>query len=158
MRPVVTTVTLTGGVANSLATSQSLGGAGDLVLVSATPIALDIPRRIGITSAGNDSGITWTVTGYARSEMGSPKLVETIAGADVGTAQTTQDFASVLSILGSGATASTVTAGTTNTASGPWVPWSTYTDTFQIGMASVILSASNFSLVSILPVSLPQTS
>lgn len=135
--PIVTTLTTTAGQATRFAAAQSLGVAGPLVLTGAQP---QVPRRVGITSAGNDSGITWTVTGTARPEQGGAVLVETIAGANIGLAQTTQDFASLVSIVGSGATASTVTAGTTDTASGPWVPWDQFPTPFQVTAQAFVLS------------------
>ena len=146
MHPIATTVTLVAAVTNGVALSQSLAGAGDLTLngslVSGGVATFDAPRRVGITSAGNDSGITWTITGTSRPEQGSITFSETIAGADAGTAQTTQDFATVTSIAGSGATASTVTAGTTSTGSGPWVPWDQYQTDFQVSCAGFVLSGS----------------
>ncbi len=138
--PIVTSLTIIAGSATLLAASQSLGAAGPLTLVSTA--TLDVPRQIGITSAGNDSGIKWTVTGTARTEQGGAPLVETITGANVGVATTTQNFATVTSIVGSGATASTVTAGTTGTASGPWVPWDMFVEMFQVQLQGNVLSGS----------------
>lgn len=144
MHPIVTTVTLDAASANAIALSQSLAAAGALTLngalVTNGVATLDAPRRVGITSAGNDSGITWTVTGTARPEQGGVTFSETIAGANIGVAQTTQDFATVTSIVGSGATASTVTAGTTGTGSGAWVPWDTYAVDFQVSCYGAVMS------------------
>lgn len=138
--PIVTTITTIAGNAALLAASQSVGvGGGALVLTGAT---LDAPRRIGITSGGNDSGIKFTVTGTARPEQGGVVLVETIAGSNGGVAQTTQDFATVTSITASAATASTVTAGTTAVASGPWVVWSSFASQFQVAVQGNVLSGS----------------
>jgi hypothetical protein len=144
-RPIVTSVTIIAGVANGITTSQTLGSAGPLTLngslVSGGKVVLDAPRRIIITSAGNDSGITWTITGTSRPQTnGGGPLVETIQGADAGIAPTTQDFATVTSIDSSGATASTVTAGTDETASGPWVPFSEFQTNFQATLFGHILS------------------
>ncbi len=144
--PIATTVTTIAGVANGIATSQSLPFAGALTLngslVSGGVATLDAPRRIAITSAGNDSGITWTITGTARSQQNGVVQSETIKGATLGnTVYTTQDFATVTSIVASGATASTVTAGTNGVASGPWVPWDTQTVDFQVSVYGTVLSA-----------------
>lgn len=144
MRPIVTTVTTGASNATAIALSQSLGAAGHLVIngseASGGVATLDAVRRVAITSAGNDSGITWTVTGTARPEQGGVVQVETIQGANAGAATTTQDFATVASIASSGATASTVTAGTSNTASGPWVPWSQYAEDFQVTVYAAVMS------------------
>lgn len=141
--PIVTTVTAIAGVANGLALTQSLGAAGLLTLNgSLVAGGLDAPRRIIVTSAGNDSAITFNITGTARTEQGGGPLSETIAGANAGVAQTTQDFATVSSIAASGATASTVTAGTNGVASGPWVVWDVYADDFQVMAQGNVLSGS----------------
>lgn len=146
--PIVTTLTLAAAVTNGIAQSQSLPGASGLKLalngslVTNGAAALDAPRRIIITSAGNDSGITWTVVGTRGSWWASTPLTETFTGANIGAAQSTQDFLTVTSITGSGATASTVTAGTDGVGSGPWVPWSKYSTDFQVSLFGVVLSGS----------------
>lgn len=142
--PIVTAVSLVAAVANGLATTQSLAAAGPLTLngskVTAGVGVLDAPRRVIITSAGNDSGITWTVTGTRGSWWASTAVSETIKGANVGVAVTTQDFLTVTSIVASGATASTVTAGTNGTGSGPWVVWDKYAGDFAVSIYGYVLT------------------
>ena len=144
--PIVTAVTLVAGVANGLATSQSLGAAGPLTLngskVTAGVGVLDAPRRVIIASNGNDSGITWTITGTRGSWWANTAVTETISGANAGVAQSTQDFLTVTSIVSSGATASTVTAGTNGVGSGQWVPWDHYAGAFLVRMYGRVLSGS----------------
>jgi hypothetical protein len=146
-RPITTSVTIAAAVANGLAQAQQLFGAGSHALalngslVAASGIAtLDAPRRVIIASAGNDSGINFTVVGTARPEQGGIALTETVAGTNGGTAQTTQDFATVSSITASGATAGNVTAGTNGVASGPWVVWDQQFSDFQVSIAGFVLS------------------
>lgn len=116
MRPVVVTVgPLAAASANGIATSQSVA-AGSSVVIS-NP-ALDQPRRVLITSVGNDSGITFQVVGLNWS---GAKISEFATGANAGAASTVLDYATVASITPSGATASTVTVGTTGVAGSPWV-------------------------------------
>lgn len=109
--------------ADGIATSQSLAGAGSLtldgVLVTGGIATLDYARQISITSAGNDSGITFTVTG---TDFNDKALSETITGGNVAAVETTGYFKTVTDIAGSGATASTVTAGTVDEASSQIVP------------------------------------
>lgn len=112
------TLALVAAVTNGITTTQTLGAAGNLTLngslVSGGVATFDVARRVGITSVGNDSGITWTVTGtdrYGRSQT------ETFAGANATVAQSTRDFLTVTKIASSGATAGNVTAGTTSTGS-----------------------------------------
>lgn len=144
--PIVTSLTIAAAVSNGYAQTQSLGAAGALTLngsLVANGIGVpDVARRVAIHSNSNDSGINWTITGTARPEMQGVAQSETIAGANAGDAVTTQDFATVTSIVGSGATAGTVFAGTNGTASGPWVAWDRYQTNFQVSLAGFVLSGS----------------
>lgn len=100
---------LIAGVADTIAASQSLAAAGALTL-SASPVVLDTGRQVIITSAGDDSALTWTVIGT--NDSGSP-IKDSFAGGNTTVAKSNlQNFKTVTSITGSGATASTVTAGT----------------------------------------------
>jgi hypothetical protein len=145
VRPIVTTVTPPTASSNGIALSQSRGSAGALTLngslASGGVATLSAPGRIGITSAGNDSGITWTITGTARVEQNSIVQSETIAGATAGnTATSTQDFLTVTSIVSSGAAAGNVTAGPTGVGSGPWVVWSQYASDFQVQWSAFLMT------------------
>lgn len=121
MRRVATTKSLTAASANCIAQSQSLAGAGPLTLngsaVSGGVATLDTQRRVIIHSAADDSAQTWTVTGT--NEGGAP-IKDIFAAANTGDAQSNLDFFTVTSIVCSGATASTVTAGTNTVGSTPW--------------------------------------
>lgn len=144
MHPITTTVTLGAAVATGAALAQARGSAGALTLngslATAGVVTLDAPRRIIVHSAGNDTGITFTVTGTARPEMQGVTFSETIAGANAGDAATTQDFATVTSITSSAAAAGNVSAGTNSTGSGPWVVWDQYMTPFNIGINGWVLS------------------
>ena len=135
--PIVTTVTIIAGNASLLAASQNGFAKAPLTLTGA---ALDAPRRIIVTSAGNDSGITFTVTGTARNEQNNVVQSETITGANGAAAQTTQDFLTVTSVAPSGNTASTVTVGTSGVASGPWVVWDSFIPEFLVSIQGNVLS------------------
>lgn len=122
MRPIVVTVgPLAAASANAIALSQSLGGAGNLTLngsLATSGVAtMDTPRRVLITSAGNDSGLTWTLTGTDRSGM--PQS-ETFAGSNAAAVYSALDYLTVTQIAGSGATGAAITAGTNGVASSQW--------------------------------------
>lgn len=70
---------------------------------------LDKPRRVLITSAGNDSGITWTITG---TDWNNAPISEVLTGGNVAAVASLLDYATVTSIKASAAAASTVTVGT----------------------------------------------
>ncbi len=101
------------GTAAAVATSQAVGGAGNLTLDgSATgggTATFTMPERVAITSAGTDTGITFTVTGT--DVFGRPQ-VEVITGSDAATATGSEYFATVTQIAASGAAAGNVTIGT----------------------------------------------
>lgn len=69
----------------------------------------DVARVVTITSGGNDSGITFTITGY---DFYNAPMTQKLTGSNGGTATTTKAFYSILSIVPSAAVASTATAGT----------------------------------------------
>lgn len=97
---------------NSICLSQDPGGAGNLTIDGiyasggvATP---DYPRAVTITSAGDDSLITFTITGT--DENGAAQ-VEPLAGTNAGTATSTGYFATVTQIAVDG-NSSAVIVGT----------------------------------------------
>ena len=101
---------------------------------------LDTARQIAIASSGNDSGITFTVTGTLRPEENSAVASQTISGTNGGTAVTTYNFATVTAITASGPVAGTITAGTNGNGSGPWVVWNNYATDFNVGIAGYVLA------------------
>jgi|GEM_PF-2847662 len=144
-RPVVTTLTMGNAVANGICLVQADAGGFPLALngslVNGSGVAvMDVARVIAIQSSGNDSGITFTINGTPSPTTAAPTLSETIAGANVGTAFCTRNFLTVTSIVPSGPVAGTVTVGTANVASGPWVVWNNYATDFNIGIAGVVLA------------------
>jgi hypothetical protein len=137
--PYRTSIALTAAVTNGICLSQTLGAAGKLTIngslasggVATLTSTNCVARRVGITSAGNDSGITWTITGTNRYGV---VVSETLTGANAGTANSVRDYATVTSIAGSGASASTVTAGTNTIASTEWRVLDIYREFFSVGL------------------------
>lgn len=109
------------GVANSIAVSQTTGGATNLVLngalVSGGVATFAVPRKITITSTGNLSAVTFTVTGTDR--YGNAQSIA-IAGPNNNTVSTSQDFATVTQVAVSAAVGTGVTVGTSTVTSTPW--------------------------------------
>lgn len=105
------------------AASQTPSGAGNLTLSVGTGVTQitdpgghvaykpDVPRAVSVASAGNDTGVTFTVSGY---DFLGQLQTEAITGASGATATGKKAFASLWQIAASGATASTITAGTSN--------------------------------------------
>ncbi len=123
MRPVTVAVgPLAAAVANNIALSQSLGGAAAVTingsLATGGVATLDVARRVLITSAANDSGITFLISG---TNWSGAKISETVTGANASTVASVLDYKTVTSIVSSGATAGNITVGTNGVAASPWV-------------------------------------
>lgn len=139
MLPSSISKNLAAASSNNIALSQALGGAGNLTLNGSTVAAgvatLDTQRRVIITSAGNDSGINWTVTGT--DDTGN-SVSDTFAGGNVAAAQSNRDFLTVSKIAGSGAAAGNVTAGTNGVGSSPWKSLSTQKTPANASVAVIV--------------------
>lgn len=120
MRASTVTKQLAAAAATGIALAQSLAAAGNLTLngslTSGGVATLDTQRQLIITSAGDDHLLTWTVIGT--DDPGNP-IKDSFAGAN-GVATSNLNFKTITSIRGSGATASTVTAGTNGVGASPW--------------------------------------
>lgn len=73
---------------------------------------LGLGRIITLVSGGNDSGITFTITGLDENGV---TATETVTGANAGTAVSTLYYTSVSSITHTGSVATTFSSGVTNT-------------------------------------------
>jgi len=98
--------------ASAAAVSTAAGVANNAALtLTASPYVTDFPRKITITSAGDDSGISFTVVGL--NESGTA-VTETVTGVDSGVATSANYYSSVTSITAVGDPAGNVSAGTAN--------------------------------------------
>lgn len=109
-------------VANNIALSQTVTGATTVVLNgTATATSVFTNNKVGylptnqniyITSAGNDSGITFTIVGLAVNANGNIGAVsEVLTGANTAAAVSVNQYRQIFSITTSGSTASTITVG-----------------------------------------------
>lgn len=100
--------------ADGISTSQTPGAAGNLTITGALAsggvATLGYGRKVTITSAGNDSGRTFTVTGT--DENGNAQT-ESITGPNIGTSTGTKNFLTVTQIAIDAAAAGAITAGAT---------------------------------------------
>ena len=101
--------------ANAAIIAASQAGTANVALtLTASPYTLDNFRRVIITSAGNDTGIHFTIVGTNSSGM---PVTEAVTGASGGAAQSYYDWLTITSITPSGNTAGNVTVGTNGVAS-----------------------------------------
>ena len=118
MRYVQATVgPLAAASANAIAISQSVSAGGSVILTSA-PYSLDKPRRVIITSAGNDATNVFVITG---TNWSGSTITENLLGANAGVATSALSYAGLTSIVSTNATASTITVGTNGVADSNWV-------------------------------------
>lgn len=101
-----------GADADGISTSQTPGAAGNLTITGAlatTGVAtLGYNRKVTITSAGNDSGRTFTITGT--DEFGNAQT-EDITGPNITTVTGTKDFLTVTQVAIDAASAGAITVG-----------------------------------------------
>lgn len=137
---------------NGVALSQAVAAAGFLTLTGAALVnadgvaVMDVPRRIIVTSSGNDTGITFTIVGNNGLNGSGNPITETITGASGGAASTSLDFGTVESVYASGAAAGTVIVGTNGVASSPWQMVNTNEDPVNLTVAVVVSGTVNYDL------------
>jgi hypothetical protein len=127
MRDITVSVgPLVAASANAICLSQT-PTAGALTLNGSLVVAgvaiMDTPRRVLITTTGNESSRTFTIVGTDAN--GSP-ATEIVTGPSISTAQSVLDYKTVTSITISGNAAAALTVGTSGVASSRWVrldPW-----------------------------------
>ena len=93
---------------------------------------LDVPRRVLITSGGNDSGMNFTISG---TDWNNAPISEVLTGGNVAAVASLLDYATVTGIKASAATASTITVGTNGVAGSRPI------DMDQMGLGPISLQA-----------------
>ena len=93
--------------------NASIAGAGALSLLANTVGPNGYGYKLVITSAGNDTGITFTITGIKVGDLTNTVVSEVVTGANATTATSSNYYARVDSITASGASAGNVKIGTT---------------------------------------------
>ena len=134
---------------NGIALTQTPAGGGvqnltlNGALVAGGVATLDAPRRIGITSAADDSGRVFTV--YGTDRYGNT-VSEEITGAAIGEAVSQLDYVTITAITVDDNTAGAVEAGTNQIASTPWIPVDTYRNPVNIGMRVDVTGVVNWTI------------
>lgn len=106
--PLALNGALTDFSADSIAVAQTLVAAGDLALTD-DRVYLAGNQHIVINSIGDDSGVTFTITGVALGNVG---VSETILGGNGGFVVSVKQYSQIISIAADGATADDVEVGT----------------------------------------------
>jgi hypothetical protein len=143
MRPTTISVgPLATASATNIRTASSIAGAGAVTLngslVSGGVATLDKQRRVLFTSAGNDSGITFTISG---TNANGDLISETLTGGNIAAVATVLDYKTVTSITSSGASAGTVSIGTNGVAGSSWVrldDWAPLNVALQVNVTGTV--------------------
>jgi hypothetical protein len=104
-------------------------------------VQLDTQRQIVIASVGNDSGITFAITGTSST---GAVISENLTGANAGSATSANTYYTITSIVPSGNTASTVTVGTNGVAGS--VPLPVPLGLFAVTLQCVAIGTVSYSI------------
>lgn len=125
-----TPLLINGALATNQYTAPTLGIVGAKVAYIPSSLAIhvesittktnifspDAGRPIYITSAGNDSGITFTIVGIKNRSAINLVSTEVVTGVNASVVSSSNTYSEIISITPSGNTASTVTVGTASSA------------------------------------------
>ena len=137
MRSLTNTVTMAVADADGICQSQTpaAGGVQNLTingtLASGGVATLDVPRHVSITSAGNNSARTFTITGTDRY---GNAITETIGGPNATTVAGAKNFATVTQVTVDDNTTGAVTVGSADEAEGPWLPMDHRNEDFNLSI------------------------
>lgn len=149
--PVAVTETITGPNASTVSSRNlysviisitvSAGTAGAITVGSYGTATLDVCRQVIITSAGDDSANTFTITG---TDWNGTPISEALLGANAGVATSVNGYLTITSITSSAAVASTLTVGTNTVAYSPWVRFDDYAANAQTTLAAIVSGTVNY--------------
>jgi len=98
--------------ATLLRAAASVSGAGALALLTNDVSPYGTGYKIGITSADDDTGITFTIVGIKVGDLTGAYTTEVVTGVDTDVATSANFYTYVESITASGASAGNVSVGT----------------------------------------------
>jgi hypothetical protein len=133
MRPVSITRTLAAAVTTAIAAGQTLGGAGSFLvngsLATGGVATIPVPSQVTLTSTGNISARTFTITG---TDYRGQIISEAIAGPNNNTVTTTNTFATVTAISVNGAVGTATSLGNAQAGASPVIPLDMYLNPFNV--------------------------
>lgn len=151
--PIYVTETVTGANTNTVATTKTFNTVTSVTISGASAAAvtvghsgtatMDMARRVIITSAGNDTGITFTLSG---TDWAGNTISETVTGASGAAASSVLDYLTVTSVLTSGATAGGVQVGTNGVAASPWVHFDPLGGSSEVSIQATVSGTVNFTV------------
>ena len=91
--------------------AASIGGAGDITLLTNQPLDNGAGYKILFTCAGDATAAIFTITGYVAGDLSQSVTTETVAGVDADTATSTNYYSKITSISSDAAVATNVSIG-----------------------------------------------
>ena len=148
MRPqVITFPGMATADPNGVSVSQTPAGGGSQeltitgALASAGVATFDIPRRVSITSAGNDSGRTFILTGTNRY---GDAQTESVTGPNATAVIGVKEFLTITSVAIDDDSAGAITVGSSDEAATAWIPVDIHRTPVNIGFAMNVSSDANY--------------
>lgn len=126
--------------ADGVCASQSPGAGAILIngaLASAGVATFGAAQLVRLTSAGNDSGITFTFIG---TDADGNEQTQTVAGTNATNSDTTKYFKTITSITKSGATAGAIVVGNLITSVSPTLRFDTGINPFNVSLNAELVS------------------
>lgn len=149
--PYAITETITGANTSTVSSTKLYQTINSIAISGASAAAvtvgtygtatLDVARHVILTSGGDDTGITFALTGTSQT---GTVISETITGVSGAAASSVQDYLTVTSIVPSGAVATTLTVGTNGVAASPWVRFDDYGANSQTTLAAIVSGTVNY--------------
>lgn len=141
MRPIqITTTSFPVADDDYLVVAETLGAAGFLTLAAST---ITPPRYVTITSTGDDTGVTFTITGTGPH---GETQTEDVTGGNAGAVTSTKTFATVTSIYADGATDGDVEVGVAQSGYSQWIPLDIYTPNQVTTISATVSGTINYSI------------
>lgn len=147
------TETLTGANTNTVASTNLYSTITSITISGASAAAvtvghsgtatMDMGRRIIITSGGDDTGITFALSG---TDWAGNAISETITGVSGAAASSVLDYLTVTSIRTSGAVATTVQVGTNGVAGSPWVRFDDFAAMPEVAIQATASGTVNYTV------------
>ena len=91
--------------------AASIGGAGDITLLTNQPLDNGAGYKILFTCAGDATAAIFTITGYVAGDLSQSVTTETVAGVDADTATSVNYYSKITSISSDAAVATNVSIG-----------------------------------------------
>lgn len=148
MKPKSVTLTLAVD-RDGICAAQQAAGAGDLTidgaLASGGAFSQSTAQQVGIYSAGNLAGVTFTVygTGYDSSGRYSASLSDAVTGPNNSTVETTSYYMTVSRVAVSGAVGSDVEVGPVDEAVSQIIPINRHAE-FSTGLQTIVSGTINY--------------